>query len=188
VINTISTFRLALPTFFSQVTDNVGNPVKAMSYSMDCFLTTITNIEILYFRMIWSLLMPFFYLVAFLVGYAILILLKKTKYSTSVVYTTFIYMFIYLQPTMIGGFMQLASLRTISDISWVQSDVAYQYYTVSHQTWVLHLQTSLDHLFCYAHAHYLGSLAARWFLFEGLLEPIEVERYRCPFQVGLLLQ
>jgi hypothetical protein len=105
IINSVASFRLSLPSFFSELTDNVGNPVKAMSYSMDCFLVDMTDIDILYFRMVWSMLMPFFYLVLFFILYGIVIHLKYAKYSVSVINTTFIYLFIYLQPTMIGGFM-----------------------------------------------------------------------------------
>lgn len=67
-----------------------------MAYSLDCFLVTMTNIEILYFRLIWALLMPIIYLAVFLFGYLLAVLLKKVEFKEGIIYTAFIYMFLYL--------------------------------------------------------------------------------------------
>ena len=85
-----------------------------MAYSLDCFLVGITSIEILYFRMIWALIMPSFYITIFFGLYFIAILLDKTKYNLSVISTTLIYMYIYLQPNLVGGLISLLSFRLIS--------------------------------------------------------------------------
>jgi hypothetical protein len=75
-----------------------------MAVSYDCFFSAMTDIEILYFRMIWALIMPAFYLIIFLLVYFLGVLVKKLPYRVSIIYTTFIYMFIYLQPTLLGGY------------------------------------------------------------------------------------
>ena len=82
-----------------------------MAYSLDCFLVELTLIEILYFRMIWALIMPSFYITIFFGLYSIAILLDKTKYNLSVITTTLIYMYIYLQPNLVGGLISLLSFR-----------------------------------------------------------------------------
>ena len=64
--------------------------------------------------MIWALIMPLFYITIFFGLYAIAILLDKTKYNVSVISTTLIYMYIYLQPNLIGGLISLLSFRLIS--------------------------------------------------------------------------
>lgn len=84
-----------------------------MAYSLDCFLVDITSIEILYFRMIWALVMPIFYLAVFFLGYAIAVGVNYMPFKVGIIYTTFIYMFIYLQPTLVGGFISLASSRSV---------------------------------------------------------------------------
>lgn len=74
-----------------------------MAVSFDCFFLEMSDIDVIYFRMIWAEFMPIFYLTVFLLVYLIVCLVKPNYYNKSVLYTTFIYMFIYLQPTLLGG-------------------------------------------------------------------------------------
>lgn len=67
-----------------------------MSYSLDCFLVDMTTIDILYFRLIWALLMPLLYLATFLLGYVLAVFTKYIEYKEGIIYTAFIYMFLYL--------------------------------------------------------------------------------------------
>jgi hypothetical protein len=85
--------------------ETVGNPVKSMAVSYDCFFIDIApDISVLYFRMIWALFMPFLYLSIFLSGYFLAIKIGMANYNINIVYTTFIYMFTYLQPTLLAGY------------------------------------------------------------------------------------
>ena len=67
-----------------------------MAYSLDCFLIEFSITEIIYFRMIWALVMPIFYLLIFFIGYLFGALLTILPTRVEIIYTTFIYMFIYL--------------------------------------------------------------------------------------------
>lgn len=67
-----------------------------MSFSLDCFLVNLVDINIIYFRMIWALIMPIIYMVAFLTIYCIAVLVRLTKPNKSAVTTTLIYLFTYL--------------------------------------------------------------------------------------------
>ena len=75
--------------------------------------------------MIWALIMPLFYIIIFLTFYFIAIYLDKIKYNVSVISTTLIYMYMYLQPNLIGGLISLLSFRYISEVYWVQGNVSY---------------------------------------------------------------
>lgn len=97
----------------------LGNPTQSMAYSLDCFLVTFATIDLLYFRMAWALLMPLFYMILFFIGYFTGVLMRIAPFKIGIIYTTFIYMFIYLQPTLVGGFISLLSSRTVSGIEWV---------------------------------------------------------------------
>lgn len=113
---------MQLPSALSSTFSSVGSPLEAMSYSLDCFLVTLalqSNIEMIYFRIIWGLLMPIFYITAFLALYGIAAIGNYVRKSMSVITTTFIYMYIFLQPTLISGFMALLSFRVISDVTWI---------------------------------------------------------------------
>lgn len=90
-----------------------------MAYSLDCFLIEIAITEILYFRMIWALVMPLIYLLIFFLGYFLGVITTLLPARMNIIYTTFIYMFIYLQPTLIGGFIALLSSRTLGGVEFV---------------------------------------------------------------------
>ena len=108
-----------------------------MSISYDClYLQIAPDVPTLYFRMIWALVVPAGYIFLFLSAYAILILIGKAQYQRIVIYTMFIYMFLYLQPTIIGGFISLASSRNISGYGWVQADVSVRDDSSTHSAWM----------------------------------------------------
>jgi hypothetical protein len=67
-----------------------------MAYSLDCFLIDFSFVPILYFRMIWALLMPLLYLSIFFFGYGIGVCVTLLPAKMGIIYTTLIYMFIYL--------------------------------------------------------------------------------------------
>ncbi|CAD8128288.1 unnamed protein product [Paramecium sonneborni] len=136
ILSAISTFQINLSGGITNATQVLGNPTQSMAYSLDCFLVTMTNVEILYFRLIWAIIMPIIYLSVFLFGYFLAVLLKKVDFKEGIIYTAFIYMFLYLQPNLVGGFIALASSREIGGLGWVQADVLYQYDTDTHYIWL----------------------------------------------------
>lgn len=102
--------------------------MEAMSYSLDCSIVNLAqdaNIEIIYFRVIWGFVMPVFYILTYLLLQGALVLLKMVKPNLGIVSTSFVFMYIYLQPTIIGGLASLVSFRRISGIVWIQGNVSY---------------------------------------------------------------
>ncbi|CAD8169725.1 unnamed protein product [Paramecium pentaurelia] len=136
IIGAVALFQLKLPSALQSTIRSVGNPVEAMSFSLDCFLANITDINIIYFRMIWALIMPIIYILTFILLYVLAVLFHITSSNKSAITTTAIYLFTYLQPTLLGGFISLLSFRSISGIYWVQGNVAYKYVTQQHIKWV----------------------------------------------------
>ncbi|CAD8214829.1 unnamed protein product [Paramecium octaurelia] len=139
IISSIGTFQLKLPIALESTVNAMGSPIQAMTYSLDCFLQQAFQTEIQYARMIWQIIMPSIYISVFLHGYLFLILRKHLSFNICVITTTFIYMYIYLQPSVIGGFVQLISYREISGYKWIQSNVSQRYDTSYHEQWMLRL-------------------------------------------------
>ncbi|CAD8126668.1 unnamed protein product [Paramecium sonneborni] len=137
IIGVVATFQLQLPSALSEAFKTVGSPIESMSYSLDCFLIQMTTIDILYFRMIWALIMPIIYIITFFVLYAIAVIVRFVSADKSAISTTLIYLFTFLQPTLLGGFISLLSFRQISDIYWIQGNVSYRYDTSSHVRWLI---------------------------------------------------
>ncbi|KAM3138602.1 hypothetical protein pb186bvf_009354 [Paramecium bursaria] len=137
IISSIGTFQLQLPPGLKDMFTYVGNPVKSMTYSLDCFLIELSNISILYFRNLWSIFMPFYYSTIIFLIYLLILKIKTIKFNITVISTTLIYIFIYVQPDIIGGFISLLSYRKISQVLWVQGNVSYLYLTAAHARWLL---------------------------------------------------
>lgn len=51
--------------------------------------------------------------------------------------TTLIYMYIYLQPSLIGGLVELLSFRDISNYKWILANVSYLYDSLEHISWMI---------------------------------------------------
>ncbi|CAD8174765.1 unnamed protein product [Paramecium pentaurelia] len=139
IISSISTFQLKLPSGLQSTINAVGSPIQTMTYSLDCFLSHVFTFEIQYGRMIWQIIMPFLYITFFLFCYLLAVKFKHITFNRSVITTTLIYMYIYLQPSLIGGFVQLISYREISGYKWVQSNVSQRFDTPYHEKWMLEL-------------------------------------------------
>ncbi len=55
--------------------------------------------------MIWAMVMPIIYLIIFILGYLAIVVAKILPYRVGIIYTSLIYMFLYLHPTLIGGYI-----------------------------------------------------------------------------------
>lgn len=125
-----------MPSGIASVINSAGNPIESMAYSLDCFLITVSDILIIYFRIIWSLMMASSYITVFFTMGGIAIMLNSIKFRFSYISTALIYVFIYLQPNLIGGLISLISYRVISDEYWIQGNVTYRYDTYEHIKWL----------------------------------------------------
>ncbi|CAK68281.1 unnamed protein product (macronuclear) [Paramecium tetraurelia] len=139
IIATITTFQLQLPQGLVSTIDGVGNPIQTATYSLDCFLVNFSNIQIQYTRMIWQIILPILYITLFM-GLFFIASKQRLIGSTlncSVMSTTLIYCYIYFQPNLINGFVQLVSYRDISGFKWIKANVADRYDTLNHLQWML---------------------------------------------------
>ncbi|CAD8112865.1 unnamed protein product [Paramecium sonneborni] len=137
IISSLTTFKLSLPVNYFYFLDGVGNPIQRISYSLDCYLVLISYLDIHYTRLIWQLILPCIYFLILSIFYSVLIYLNYIKYKGSIVMTAIIYMYIYFQPSLIGSVIALVSTRTISGVSWIQANVAFQFDTFVHHRWVI---------------------------------------------------
>ena len=67
-----------------------------MSYSLDCFLVDFSDINIIYFRIIWGLILAALYISVYLIGYMLMVFLKKVQFNIAAITTCFIYLYIFL--------------------------------------------------------------------------------------------
>ncbi|CAD8208889.1 unnamed protein product [Paramecium pentaurelia] len=139
IVATITTFQLELPQGLVSTLDGVGNPIQTATYSLDCFLVNFSDIQIQYTRMIWQIILPILYINLFMGLFFIASKLNliESMLNCSVMSTTLIYFYIYFQPNLINGFVQLVSYRNISGFQWIKSNVADRYDTPEHLKWMI---------------------------------------------------
>ncbi|KAL4488635.1 hypothetical protein ABPG73_020334 [Tetrahymena malaccensis] len=138
LIVVITTFNLQLPPGLSDITVNVGDPVKQMSFSMDCGLYKISGkIPMTYFRLMWSQLMPFLYVTTYLLGHYLYQKVKKIKSRAVIAWIAFIYIYISMQPSIVKQNIQTISCRQISGIQYIKANVSEQCYTSQHIEYML---------------------------------------------------
>ncbi|CAK68861.1 unnamed protein product (macronuclear) [Paramecium tetraurelia] len=139
----VSTFQLPIPYQITILLGFMGNPVRVISYSLDCSLVDKIAIDIIYFRMIQQILYPFIYLFIMSTAYLIYALYTKNKINFSYFYIAISYLVLYYSPQILSSLINLMSYRVISNISWVQADVSFQYDTYKHFQWIYILCTPL---------------------------------------------
>jgi len=78
-----------------------------MTYSLDCFMVNLSTnfggINAIYLRMILAILMPVFFLIIYFAIYGLIIAIRRAKCSKSIIFTSLIYMFLYMQPNIVQG-------------------------------------------------------------------------------------
>ncbi|CAD8109520.1 unnamed protein product [Paramecium sonneborni] len=136
IVSAVFTFRFTLLISLGNFVNAVSNPIQTMTHSLDCFLKDIFPFEIHYSVMLWQIIMPFIYIILFLTLYTIDLLIFKSEFSLNIITTTLIYMYIYVQPFLVGGLISLISFRHISGFLWIQANVSFRYDTSIHYEWL----------------------------------------------------
>ncbi|CAD8145257.1 unnamed protein product [Paramecium pentaurelia] len=132
----VSTFQLPIPYQITILLGFMGNPVRVISYSLDCSLVDKIAIDIIYLRMIQQILYPFIYLFIMSTSYLIYTIYHKNKINFSYFYIAISYLVLYYSPQILSSLINLMSFRSISNINWVQADVSFQYDTHKHYQWI----------------------------------------------------
>lgn len=97
----------------------LGSPLEQMAYNLDCFLISLTDIPIIYYRVIWNFIITFFYILLFFMLVFFGVASRIIKYNIGMISTGLIYAFIYLQPNIIKSIISLLSYRLISEETWI---------------------------------------------------------------------
>ncbi len=113
-----------------------------MSYSLECQLVQITKeIPIHYLKLISNLFIFIIFLFVVNLLYLIVLIFHKNlrNKKKAIFYTSFIYLFIYLQPGLISQMIMLVSCRTVSDKDYIKANMNYQCWTQEHKTYTYSL-------------------------------------------------
>ncbi|CAK62035.1 unnamed protein product (macronuclear) [Paramecium tetraurelia] len=139
ILAIIINFNVEIPQAFKDYYNITGNSQTMLLITTDCFLAQNFQEGIIYVKIIYSIICPLFYGWIYLSVYFLLKSLKKIVYNEVVSKTCVLYLFCYFQIQVIQLLISSLSFRTLSDIKWIQGDLAYQFDTSLHQQWIPYL-------------------------------------------------
>ncbi|KAM3129080.1 hypothetical protein pb186bvf_018792 [Paramecium bursaria] len=138
IIQILGTFQLQIPQELASAPRSVSDPGQAASRNTNCILVDMSQIDVLYFAIIWSMILPTLDLLVFLFQLFIGVQFFKINFDRSLIYTALIYMFMLIQPSLVEGYVALASSRSISGFQWIQTNISYRYDTLTHKQWLIY--------------------------------------------------
>ncbi|CAD8104832.1 unnamed protein product [Paramecium sonneborni] len=137
ILSILSGFQIQIPNEAVDSVNTVSMPAKTVGNSLDCFLEEDSwGIDLIYFRIIWSLIMQIIYIIAIFILMFIRDGRKEDFKILNNLYTMIIYLFLLLQPNYIMEFMTLISSRQISGNFYIMANVSYRYDTFKHDQWM----------------------------------------------------
>ncbi|KAL4475170.1 hypothetical protein ABPG74_001866 [Tetrahymena malaccensis] len=141
IIMVISTLQINIPSFFNDTVNNISNPTTFLLFSFECFFYQLhqkIGINVIYIQIIVSVILPIVcFLVFFFTGFIQYKNnpLKKAMY----LYTSFLYCFLYFQPSIFKNAISIINCRKIGQIKYIQYNSLYQCFTNEYYKWSLAL-------------------------------------------------
>ncbi|CAD8214587.1 unnamed protein product [Paramecium octaurelia] len=129
------TFNLKFSISFSFI-DQTSNTSQFMASSLDCFLSEISSIELIYVRIIVTILLTLIQFGVIFIGYQLYILVSRRKFQTYIISNTLLYLYVSNFSGLIKQFCSIVSKRIISNISYIQGDLTQTFGSLDHNQWI----------------------------------------------------
>ncbi|CAD8185608.1 unnamed protein product [Paramecium octaurelia] len=140
IFSVIFTFNIKFSISFSFI-DQTSNTSQFMASSLDCFLSEISSIEVIYVRIIATMLLILIQLGIILIGYQLYILASKRRFQTYIISNTLLYLYVSNFSGLIKQFCSIVSKRIISNIQFIQGDVTQPFGSLDHNLWIWEFAT-----------------------------------------------
>ncbi|KAL4503751.1 hypothetical protein ABPG73_017494 [Tetrahymena malaccensis] len=140
ILGSLSNFNISIPSFFPQTLNSFGNPIKVSIESMDCLLKNYSRgIPYHYYKYILQLTVPiWFYLIVIAIAF-IYQTIKRQRLQKNYLYSSAVFLFIYLQPGLVQQGINLMSCIQIGDQLYVLSNLSEYCYTSQHISYIAYL-------------------------------------------------
>ncbi|KAL4469770.1 hypothetical protein ABPG73_017795 [Tetrahymena malaccensis] len=113
------------------LSSTVGMPSTNLFYSMDCIFGKFKEMQIVYLRALWSLLIPILYLI-FIQVILILYGLIKRRSAKILLINGATFLFFFTQNSIVFLLLKMMSCRQIDGILYINSDITYECFTQNH--------------------------------------------------------
>ncbi|CAK84285.1 unnamed protein product (macronuclear) [Paramecium tetraurelia] len=107
-----------------------------MANYFECFLSEIHGTELIYSRIILTIVLIISQIIIIYLGFQLLSLLTDYKYQSRILSITILYLYIQNYASVINQFFSILAARTISQIDYIQGDVSLLYGTNTHIKWI----------------------------------------------------
>ena len=130
IIQVINTFDLTVPGWMETAPETVGNPVSSALYSFDCLIPKIKfDFSYLYFKTIFTLLIPIFYLIVFGGSYSLYITIFNLRSHFVYLYTVCLFTLVNFQTDIVQSLIQVLSCVRIGGKDYIKADYNFLCYT-----------------------------------------------------------
>ncbi|KAL4497237.1 hypothetical protein ABPG72_019557 [Tetrahymena utriculariae] len=132
------TYEMYQPQFLKVLQVGIGTPMDFLKFSADC--RSILTEEFLphaYGRIIWSQILAVSYFLFLTILYCVLFLTKFFKrFEKGLITTGIVFIFLFLQPNIISGLVQIISCREIGGTQYLTADVTLKCYTLKYYQYI----------------------------------------------------
>ncbi|CAK92783.1 unnamed protein product (macronuclear) [Paramecium tetraurelia] len=136
IFSAIFSFNISF-TFSFNFIDQTSNPSYFMANNLDCFLSKMNDIQLIYLRIITMFILMLCILLFIYIGFMIIELIYKKQFDASILSITALYLYVSNYASLIKQFFSLLAKRQISDINYIQGDVSLIFGTPNHIKWIL---------------------------------------------------
>ncbi|CAD8096297.1 unnamed protein product [Paramecium primaurelia] len=136
IFSVIFNFNISFSISFNFI-EQTSNTLFVMINNLDCYLSQIQNIELIYLRLIFMLILIIIQLLIIWAGFTIQAKFKKQLLNRSIISNTLLYLYVSNYAALIKQFCSIISKRQISQISYIQGDVSLLFGTPNHISWII---------------------------------------------------
>ncbi|CAD8127957.1 unnamed protein product [Paramecium sonneborni] len=137
IFSVVFNFNITFSISFNFI-EQTSNTSYFMANNLDCYLSQIQNIELIYLRLIFMMILIIIQLLIIWIGFAIQAKCKKQLLNRSIISNTLLYLYVSNYAALIKQFSSIISNRQISQISYIQGDVSLLYGTANHISWIIY--------------------------------------------------
>ncbi|EAS01003.2 transmembrane protein, putative (macronuclear) [Tetrahymena thermophila SB210] len=113
------------------LSSTVGMPSTNLFYSLDCIFGKMQEMQIVYFRTLWSLFIPILYLIFIQVILVIYGFIKRRSAKILIINGA-TFLFFFTQNSIVYLLLRMMSCRQIDGILYINSDITYECFTKNH--------------------------------------------------------
>ncbi|CAD8070407.1 unnamed protein product [Paramecium primaurelia] len=137
IFSLIFNFNLQFSISFNFI-DSASNTSYFMVNNLDCYLSNIYNIEMIYSKIFTMFIFIFLQFLLIISGFMIYLSLVKQQFNSSIISNTLLILYIFNYAGLIKMLCSIISNRWISNVNYVQGDVSIIFGNESHLKWMFY--------------------------------------------------